>query len=159
MLLEVARVPSPLGPLTVVVGAGGLRALEFDTGGSPALGGPTRRSGGPTAEWRESDDPGGVVRRLRAYFEGDLLALDAIAVDPEGTPFQRRVWEELRRIPPGRTMSYGALARAIGRPAAVRAVGAANGRNPIAIVVPCHRVIGTDGGLTGYGGELWRKEW
>ena len=69
------------------------------------------------------------------------------------------MWEELRRIPPGRTMSYGALARAIGRPAAVRAVGAANGRNPIAIVVPCHRVIGTDGGLTGYGGELWRKEW
>lgn len=96
---------------------------------------------------------------LTRYFAGVLDALDALAVDPVGTPFQREVWSALRRIPPGTTWSYGALAATIGRPRAVRAVGMANGANPIGVVVPCHRVIGADRSLTGYGGGLARKRW
>lgn len=100
-----------------------------------------------------------IKRALAAYFAGDLTALDHIAVATGGTFFQRAVWEALRRIPPGTTLSYGALAKKIGRPKAVRAVGLANGANPIAIVVPCHRVIGADTSLTGYGGGMDRKRW
>ena len=96
---------------------------------------------------------------LEAYFAGRITAIDSIPVAKPGTAFQQRVWAELRRIPAGHTISYGALARRIGSPAAVRAVGLANGANPIAIVVPCHRVIGADGSLTGYGGGLYRKRW
>jgi methylated-DNA-[protein]-cysteine S-methyltransferase len=88
-----------------------------------------------------------------------MAALDAIEVDTGGTPFQQRVWQELRRIPAGSTRSYSEVARAIGRPSAVRAVAAANGANPVSIVIPCHRVIGADGSLTGYGGGLHRKRW
>ena len=104
-------------------------------------------------------DPYGISRRLRAYFAGEVQAIDAIAVETGGTPFQRRVWSALRRIPPGRTITYSELARAAGRPRAIRAAGAANGRNPVAIVVPCHRVVGKDASLTGYGGGLQRKRW
>jgi methylated-DNA-[protein]-cysteine S-methyltransferase len=96
---------------------------------------------------------------LRAYFEGDLTSLDAVACATGGTPFQRTVWAALRGIPAGTTLSYGALAQRIGKPAAVRAVGLANGANPISLVVPCHRVIGADGSLTGYGGGIERKRW
>jgi methylated-DNA-[protein]-cysteine S-methyltransferase len=96
---------------------------------------------------------------LEAYFEGDLLGIEAIATQTHGTDFQRRVWAALREIPAGGTVSYGQLAIRIGRPAAVRAVGAANGANPIPIVVPCHRVIGADSSLTGFGGGLERKRW
>jgi len=96
---------------------------------------------------------------LDAYFAGQLDALGSLKTVTNGTPFQREVWNALRRIPSGRTLSYGALAAKIGRPAAVRAVGLANGANPIAIVVPCHRVIGADASLTGYGGGLERKRW
>jgi methylated-DNA-[protein]-cysteine S-methyltransferase len=96
---------------------------------------------------------------LRAYLEGKLDAIDAIAVETGGTAFQRSVWQELRRIPVGTTMSYGDFAAHIGRPKAVRAVGHANGSNPICVVVPCHRLIGADGSLTGYGGGLPRKRW
>jgi len=96
---------------------------------------------------------------LYAYLEGKLDAIDAIAVETGGTAFQRSVWEELRRIPAGTTMSYGDFAARIGRPKAVRAVGHANGSNPICVVVPCHRLIGADGSLTGYGGGLPRKRW
>lgn len=94
---------------------------------------------------------------LQAYFRGELAAF-TVPVVLSGTPFQRRVLEELQRIPYGQTISYGELARRIGRPAAVRAVGAANGRNPISIIVPCHRVIGASGALTGFGGGLPRKQ-
>ena len=97
--------------------------------------------------------------RLAAYYAVDLGALDAIAVDSGGTPLQGRVWGALRTIPPGETVSYQTLARRIGAPTAVRAVGAANRTNPIGIVVPCHRVIGADGSLTGYGGGIERKRW
>lgn len=105
------------------------------------------------------ENPGGVSRALRAYFAGDLSAIDDLQVSPAGTEFQRRVWRELRTIPCGETLSYGELARRIGNPAAVRAVGLANGANPVGIVVPCHRVIGADGTLTGYGGGIERKRW
>jgi methylated-DNA-[protein]-cysteine S-methyltransferase len=99
-----------------------------------------------------------ACRQLQAYFAGELHDFE-LELEPSGTPYQRRVWEELCRIPFGTTISYGELARRIGRPTACRAVGAANGRNPIAIVIPCHRVIGADGSLTGYGGGLPTKRW
>ena len=98
-----------------------------------------------------------VERQIAAYFRGERREFD-LPLAPQGTAFQRRVWEELRRIPCGETISYGQLAQRIGNPAASRAVGHANGRNPIAIVVPCHRVVGAKGALTGYAGGLSRKE-
>jgi methylated-DNA-[protein]-cysteine S-methyltransferase len=104
-------------------------------------------------------NPAGVTAAFRAYFDGDLTALDALAVVTNGTPFQESVWKALREIPCGETWSYGDLARRIGKPAAVRAVGLANGANPVGIVVPCHRVIGADGSMTGYGGGIERKKW
>ena len=103
--------------------------------------------------------PGATTERLTSYFAGDLPALDGVVIATGGTPFQREVWAALRRIPAGGTTSYGELAAHIGRHAAVRAVGAANGANPIGIVVPCHRVIGASGRLTGYAGGLDRKAW
>ena len=104
-------------------------------------------------------DPGGATSVLRAYFAGELAAIDRLRVNAEGTEFQRSVWRVLREIPHGQTCSYGELARRIGNPSAVRAVGLANGANPIGIVVPCHRVIGADGSLTGYAGGIERKRW
>ena len=104
-------------------------------------------------------DPFGHVVALERYFDGEITALDTIPVAFNGTPFQKKVWTALRTIAGGTTLSYGALARRIGEPKAVRAVGLANGRNPIGVVVPCHRVIGSDGSLTGYGGGLARKRW
>jgi methylated-DNA-[protein]-cysteine S-methyltransferase len=103
--------------------------------------------------------PVAIQCALRNYFAGDLTATDAIPVVTNGTPFQRDVWAALRTIRAGTTLSYGALARQLGRPKSVRAVGLANGANPIGIVVPCHRVIGADGSLTGYGGGIDRKRW
>jgi len=100
-----------------------------------------------------------AAEALTRYFAGELTAIDELPVKAEGTEFQQEVWRELRRIRCGTTISYGDLAKRIGRPAAVRAVGLANGSNPIAVVVPCHRVIGSDGSLTGYGGGMERKAW
>jgi methylated-DNA-[protein]-cysteine S-methyltransferase len=100
-----------------------------------------------------------VHAALEAYFAGHLGAIDDLPVETAGTPFQREVWAALRRIPAGDTMSYGSLAARIGRRSAVRAVGLANGANPVGIVVPCHRVIGANAALTGYGGGLERKRW
>ncbi len=96
---------------------------------------------------------------LQAYFAGDIAAIDTLPVATGGTDFQRQVWSALREIPAGQTLSYGELARRIGRPKAVRAVGLANGANPVGVVVPCHRVVGSNGSLTGYGGGLHRKAW
>jgi methylated-DNA-[protein]-cysteine S-methyltransferase len=107
----------------------------------------------------EQRDPFGLTTRLAAYFAGDIWVIDDIRTATAGTVFQREVWRALRIIPAGHTISYGELARRIGRPKAVRAVGLANGANPIGVVVPCHRVIGANGSLTGYGGGLHRKEW
>lgn len=110
-------------------------------------------------ELREARQASLAKRALLAYFAGRLDAIDEVRVANSGTDFQNQVWTALRRIPSGKTSSYGALAQSIGRPAAVRAVGLANGANPIAIIVPCHRVIGADASLTGYGGGLERKRW
>jgi methylated-DNA-[protein]-cysteine S-methyltransferase len=113
--------------------------------------------GAPAATWRR--DPAAfrdAAGQLRAYFAGELRDFD-LPLAPEGTDFQRRVWAALREIPYGETITYTELAAAVGRPRAVRAAGAANGRNPIAVVIPCHRVIGATGALTGYGGGLARK--
>lgn len=104
-------------------------------------------------------NPGGVTDAFRRYFDGELTAVDDLPLGASGTEFQRAVWSALREIPCGQTWSYGQLAAHIGRPKAVRAVGTANGANPIAVVVPCHRVIGANGALTGYAGGLERKKW
>jgi methylated-DNA-[protein]-cysteine S-methyltransferase len=104
-------------------------------------------------------DPSGLTTRLASYFAGDIHAIDDIPTATAGTAFQREVWRALRAIPAAETISYGRLAERIGRPRAVRAVGLANGANPVGVVVPCHRVIGANGSLTGYGGGLHRKEW
>jgi methylated-DNA-[protein]-cysteine S-methyltransferase len=114
------------------------------------------KSGYTVAEQR---DPFGLTTRLAAYFAGDIHAIDDIPTATAGTAFQREVWRALRAIPAAETISYGQLAQRIGRPRAIRAVGLANGSNPIGVVVPCHRVIGANGSLTGYGGGLHRKEW
>jgi methylated-DNA-[protein]-cysteine S-methyltransferase len=104
-------------------------------------------------------DPGGLTSAMRRYFKGEIGVLKDLPVATSGTAFQTSVWKALRRISDGTTISYGELARRIGKPKAVRAAGLANGQNPISIVVPCHRVIGSDGSLTGYGGGLHRKHW
>ena len=101
----------------------------------------------------------GVDGRIEAYLAGDLHALDEIKVNPGGTEFQQTVWSALREIPAGTTQTYGQLAASIGRPSAPRAVGLANGQNPVSIVIPCHRLIGSNGALTGYAGGLDRKRW
>jgi methylated-DNA-[protein]-cysteine S-methyltransferase len=101
----------------------------------------------------------GVTAALDRYFAGEIGVLDTIPVELNGTPFQKKAWQALRRIPAGSTISYAELAKRIGEPAAVRAVGSANGANPVAVIVPCHRVIGSNGTLTGYGGGLDRKQW
>jgi methylated-DNA-[protein]-cysteine S-methyltransferase len=113
----------------------------------------------PKPEWQRDDAGLGTIRaQLCAYFAGELCEFD-LPLRMAGTPFQRLVWEGLRTITYGVTISYAELARRVGHPGSARAVGAANGRNPIGIVVPCHRVIGADGTLTGYGGGLERKQW
>lgn len=154
-MLFIDEISSPLGPIAIAARAGRLCALEF---GRARL---ARQLAAryPELPRRRARNPFGLSAKLRAYLAGDLTAVDRIRVETGGTAFQRRVWRALRRIPPGRTMSYGALARALGVGAAARAVGAANGRNPISLVVPCHRLIGADATLTGYGGGLWRKRW
>jgi methylated-DNA-[protein]-cysteine S-methyltransferase len=134
---------SPLGNLLLAGDGNALGAVHID--------------GSPAPDWRR--DPGPfreAAAQLRAYLAGELREFD-LPLDPRGTAFQRRVWAALREIPYGSTISYAELAAAVGRPSATRAVGAANGRNPIAVVIPCHRVIGTSGALTGYGGGLGRK--
>ena len=157
VILEVAELSSPVGSITLAARDGRLCALGF-TDHWPYLRQALQRRIGKI-ELGKTADPAGAVSRLGRYFRGDLRALDSNAVDPEGTAFQKRVWSELRKIPAGRTASYRDIARAIGAPKAVRAVGAANGQNPISIVIPCHRVIGADGDLSGYGGGIERKRW
>jgi methylated-DNA-[protein]-cysteine S-methyltransferase len=156
VILARARLETPVGPLTVLAHEGGLCALSFDDGRYDPLVPLTARFG--KVETKDGD-PLGVASSFRDYFDGRLDALDALPVDAGGTPFQSKVWAVLRTIPVGRTLSYLEVARRVGAPEAVRAVGAANGRNPVAIVVPCHRVIGASGQLVGYGGGLDRKRW
>jgi methylated-DNA-[protein]-cysteine S-methyltransferase len=158
MILLVDSLISPIGPVTLASDERALVALDF---GGPDEGvlARLRARFGADVTVREAADPQGFTSRLRAYLAGELDALAAVPVDGGGTAFQRRVWAALREIPAGETASYSALAARLGAPGASRAVGLANGRNPIAIAVPCHRVIGADGSLTGYAGGLERKRW
>ena len=141
---------SPVGRLLLAADEHGLRELSFADGRTPPSIAPSWKSGGAPL-----DEP---ARQLRAFFAGELRRFD-LTLAPDGTEFQRRVWRALQEIPFGETISYGELARRIGNPAASRAVGLANGSNPIALVIPCHRVIGSTGKLTGYGGGLEKKRW
>jgi methylated-DNA-[protein]-cysteine S-methyltransferase len=143
-------IPSPVGRLLLVADESGLLEIAFAEGRTAPVVDPAWINGG--ALLREP------VRQLDAFFAGQLRDFD-LPLKPEGTAFQQRVWKLLREIPFGETISYGELARRAGNPAASRAVGLANGSNPIAIVIPCHRVIGSNGKLTGYGGGLQNKRW
>jgi len=152
-----SRIETPIGLLVLLAREGILLMLEFEDAERRIEREMRSRFGGEGH--RPAADPFGFVSRIRAYFAGELSAIDDIETDGGGTEFQRRVWAELRRIPTRVTISYAELARRLGDPKATRAVGTANGRNPISIVVPCHRVIGADGSLTGYGGGVDRKRW
>jgi methylated-DNA-[protein]-cysteine S-methyltransferase len=150
------RIQTPIGTALVVTdGAGVLRAFNW-TDYELAMAAWVRRRY-PAAEVKEGRSP--WRQAFQAYLAGELAALSAVAWEGAGTGFQRQVWTALCEIPIGETISYAELARRIGRPTAVRAVGLANGSNPVAVVVPCHRVIGASGALTGYGGGLHRKRW
>jgi len=152
------RIPTPIGQALVMWDAqGALRVFDWDGYESRMLRLLERHYGPVTPTSGKA--PVLLHNSLTAYFSGDLSAIDSLVCETAGTPFQRSVWAALREIPPGRTESYGALAARIGKPAAVRAVGLANGANPIGLVVPCHRVIGANGSLTGYGGGIERKRW
>jgi methylated-DNA-[protein]-cysteine S-methyltransferase len=155
--LELAECESGAGAITVAVHDGRVCALGFSDRWDGLQRWLERRFG--ELRISRTPDPAGVVSYLREYLNGSLAAIDAIETDTGGTAFQQSVWQALRRIGPGQTMSYGELARVVGAPTASRAVGAANGANPISIVIPCHRVIGSNGQLTGYGGGMERKRW
>ena len=156
--LTLSRYAAPFAELLIVTDADGvLRALDFSDYATRMQRLLARHYGAFTLV--DGTAPATVVAGLDAYFAGDLAALDTILVATGGSDFQRQVWAALRAIPAGTTSGYGALAAAIGRPGAARAVGLANGLNPIGIVVPCHRVIGASGALTGYAGGVERKAW
>jgi methylated-DNA-[protein]-cysteine S-methyltransferase len=156
--IETATVRSPVGTIALYARDNALVGLIFEDHVErlkPHL----KARFGKEIEYVRTRDPAGAASRLRRYFDGELDALDDIEVDVGGTQFQAKVWAALRKIPVGTTWSYAQLARKVGSPEAVRAVGAANGRNPVSLVVPCHRVIASDGTLCGYGGGLERKQW
>jgi O-6-methylguanine DNA methyltransferase len=157
---QLERLTSPVGVVMILTDdAGRLRAVDFSDYEERLHRLLRRHYGKNGYTIAERAAPSAAYAALEAYFAGDLAALDGLAVETGGTPFQRTVWAALRDIPAGRTESYGALAKRIGKAGASRAVGLANGSNPIAIVVPCHRVIGADSSLTGYGGGMARKRW
>lgn len=156
----VDRLATPIGELLIVADrAGTLRTIDWTDHEVRMRQLLDRHYGKGGYALDRARDPGGLTRAMRAYFKGDLAAIDKLPVETAGTPFQTSIWHALRKIGKGRTISYAELARRIGKPRAIRAAGLANGQNPISIVVPCHRVIGSDGSLTGYGGGLPRKQW
>ena len=156
--LTLDRVATPVGEVLLVTdGAGAVRALDFAD--YEARMNRLLERHAPGASLTAGAAPGSVRAAVERYFAGDVLALDGLTVTTGGTDFQRSVWKALRAIPAGETRTYGQLAAAIGSPKAVRAVGLANGQNPVALIVPCHRVIGANGTLTGYAGGLERKRW
>jgi len=142
---------SPLGPVEILASDTGITALSFV---------PRSRTRAARTSGHGAKSPllAEAVRELGEYFAGERRVF-TVRLDLRGTPFELTVWRALLEVPFGRTVSYGELGRSVGKPHAARAVGGANHRNPVSIIVPCHRVIGADGGLTGYGGGLWRKEW
>ena len=156
----IEHIETPTGRMRVVTdGEQRLRAADWNDHEPRMRKLLQRQYGTGSIELRERLRPTTAARALLAYFAGELDAVDDLPTATNGTAFQLAVWSALRTIPAGRTLSYGALAGQIGNPKAVRAVGLANGANPIAVVVPCHRVIGADASLTGYGGGLHRKRW
>ena len=148
--LTFRHIDSPVGPLLLVADEHALRVIEFENPRHPIA---------PSPLWQAGDTP--VIRQaerqLAEYFRGERQRFD-VPLAPVGTPFQREVWTTLAGIPYGQTISYAQLAQRVAKPTAMRAVGAANGRNPLPIVLPCHRVIGADGSLTGFGGGLPTKQ-
>ena len=148
-LIFYTTIESPVGPLLLAGDERGLRRVSFEN---------SKRSTPLPSDWKRERGPFiEVIRQLQAYFGGELKEFE-LPLSLEGTEFQLRVWNSLRTIPYGETISYGRLAQCIGKPKAARAVGLANGSNPIPIIIPCHRVIGSDGSLTGFGGGLPNKK-
>ncbi len=150
MKLSHAVLETPIGPLTLLATPHALREVRFPNG----------RPLGPSDGLAEPDQPvlAQAARELAEYFTGDRLDFD-VPLDPQGSPFQLAAWRGLREIPYGETMSYAEQARRLGHPGKARAIGAANASNPLPVIVPCHRVVGSDGSLTGFGGGLERKAW
>lgn len=148
--LRYAHMESPVGALLLARDDTGLRVISFPSG---------HKARAPEPGWQKTDiaDFDDTTSQLTAYFDGETTEFD-LPLKPEGTPFQMAVWKALQDIPYGETISYGELAKRIGKPSASRAVGAANGANPLPIVIPCHRVIGADNSLTGFGGGVDIKE-
>ena len=159
----IEQMPTPIGTMVLVTDdAERVRALDWDDHLPRMVHLLQRQYSSPHIaldRYAERKRPSAARKALELYLGGDIAAIDGVEVEAGGTAFQRSVWAALRRIPAGQTTSYGALAATIERPRAMRAVGLANGSNPIGIIVPCHRVIGASGALTGYGGGLARKQW
>ncbi len=154
------RIDTPIGELLMVADQdGNLRAVDWADHETRMRGLLRRHYGEDGFRLESTRNLNGLKHAISSYFAGELKAIDILPVQTSGTPFQREVWRSLREIACGTTVSYAELAERIGRPTAVRAVGLANGSNPVGIVVPCHRVIGSNGSLTGYGGGIERKRW
>ncbi len=151
------HIATPIGPIVLVARDGVILLLEFEDAREHVMWQMSLRFG--EVELQPASNPFGISQTIEAYFAGEIHALDNLLSDGGGTAFEQQVWAELRRIPCGTVVSYGTIARKLGDVQLSRAVGTANGRNPISIVVPCHRVIGADGSMTGYGGGHKRKEW
>jgi methylated-DNA-[protein]-cysteine S-methyltransferase len=158
--LIIDRFETPIGEMVILADHdGNLRAVDWAEYEPRMLRLLTRHYGVNGFTLEPGKNPHGFADAIARYFAGDYSALDDVPVETAGTPFQRAVWRALREIPCGTTVSYASLAQKIGKPAAIRAVGLANGSNPVGVIVPCHRVIGSDGSLTGYGGGIERKRW
>jgi len=158
--LLVDRIGTPIGKMLIASDRdGNLRAVDWVDHEARMLRLLALHYGKNGFQLEPNHNPSNPADAISSYFAGELEAINALPVETGGTPFQREVWRALRKVRCGTTISYAHLAERIGRPAAVRAVGLANGSNPVGIVVPCHRVIGSDGSLTGYGGGIERKRW
>jgi methylated-DNA-[protein]-cysteine S-methyltransferase len=158
--LLIDRIDTPIGEMVIIADHdGNLRVIDWTDHEPRMLKFLQLHYGKDKFKLTPAHNPNGLSQAIRNYFAGDLTAIDNLPTKTNGTPFQNQVWQALREIPVGATTSYGELAKRIGRPTAVRAVGLANGSNPIGVIVPCHRVIGSNGSLTGYGGGLPRKQW
>jgi methylated-DNA-[protein]-cysteine S-methyltransferase len=155
--LFIDKIASPIGTILLVANETHLCALDYKDYEQRMMKLLCRRF--EHIHFKEADDPYGFSSQIRAYLAGEMRCLDSLPVNPGGTSFQQQVWTALRSIPPGTVMTYGELAKRLHRPTAYRAVGMANALNPIAIVIPCHRLVGANDSLTGYAGGLERKRW
>lgn len=158
--LRLSRIATghPIGPILVVSDGDSLVALDFDSPDG-RLRQILRPRYGSDIVFEDIDCPVSIAAPIGAYLDGDLAAIAEISVDTGGTAFQKQVWKALRDIPAGNRLSYGGMAALLGRANAPRAVGSANALNPVSIVIPCHRLVGSNGALTGYGGGIERKRW